>query len=192
MELAQLAGRDARRSLARWVGRQICRCENNTTTTTKTPEPPHSFPFPLVLPAACCVEEVDRLAPGSLARLPLLPALPPSLPRSLPLCYEAMCLLRLQLITAFRRFLMRRGRMLDERERGMKGRGGLNEKLISASDGHDGRKNREWTDADATDAGREAAVATQQPGKCGRSPSPPFLPLWSPSSFGLSPFSSPC
>ena len=51
-------------SLARWVGRQICRCENNTTTTTQ--EPPRSFP--LVLPAACCVEEVDRLAPGSLPR----------------------------------------------------------------------------------------------------------------------------
>ena len=55
--------------------------------------------------------------------------------------------------------------MLDERERGVKGRGGLNEKLISASDGHDGRKNREWTDA------------TQPPSKCGRSPSllPPSL-----------------
>ena len=43
--------------------------------------------------------------------------------------------------------------MLDERERGVKGRGGLNEKLISASDGHDGRKNREWTDGRGTGGG---------------------------------------
>ena len=60
-----------------------------------------------------------------------------------------MCLLRLQLITAFRRFLMRRKRRRTEGRRGEERRGGLNEKLISAYNGHDGEPQREGGRVDA-------------------------------------------